>query len=89
MLALVDEGPHEHGEELVGAVPAQHLVPGEAVRAGGLLAQGVARGVGYRRRLSPVASRRAAMARGEGGKGFSFVLSLTMGVPGLGCRPGT
>src|SRR3954453_3115356 len=47
------------------------------------------RGSGYLRSLSPVrAARMASKTRGDGGYGFSLVLSLTYS-PSRGCSPGT
>src|SRR4051812_2944088 len=47
------------------------------------------RGSGYLRSLSPVrAARIASKTRGDGGYGFSLVLSLTYS-PSRGCSPGT
>src|SRR3954453_2827134 len=46
-------------------------------------------GSGYLRSLSPVrAARMASKTRGDGGYGFSLVLSLTYS-PSRGCSPGT
>ena len=48
-----------------------------------------ANGCGYRRSRSASRWRSTSTARGLGGYGFSFVLSLMTRVPGAGCRPGT
>src|SRR5271155_4241531 len=70
-------------------LPARIMLCGIEKIFAALATNSSARGAGYRRSADPeMAFATARRTRGDGGYGFSLVLSLIRRWPGRGCSPG-
>ncbi len=76
-LSLAAESPEGKGQDLVGAVAGEDVLPVQSVPLGDGVVQGGAGGVGVQVQPLHLPRETASSTPGAGGKGLSLVLSFT------------